>query len=299
MRVCGLIKRAPALTAAAAWPVGVAAARLVLLLMPFAIAPRPANAGVLYEVAVRPLDQSNLSLGAATVAAVVTQYFVDAGQVRVGGPTAKSVYLFKDQTMYVIDNTARAVHVLRHATLSQVAAHYADAVKQLEDAAATASADRRAAAEQKAADMKAVSDRLRQPVPRDYRVTVRFESVDGHACRIWEEREAGAKRLELCVAPTASVPGGAEMLGGMKTLSQFRQGSNFALGVDFGLSEWWPDIARLAGVPLLVREYKYDTVISEVMLSGMRQEPARPALSDLPDGYPLQDGPDYVQWYMR
>jgi hypothetical protein len=207
--------------------------------------------------------------------------------------------LFKDRTMTVIDNTSRSVHVLRHATLSQVAAHYADAVKQLEVAAAAAPPEQRAAAEQKAADMKAASDRLREPVPRDYRVTVRFESVDGHACRIWEERESGAKRLELCVAPVASVPGGAEILAGLKTLSQFRQGSNFALGVDFGLDEWWPDIARLGGVPLLVREYKYDSVVSEVMVSALRPGVAHAAAMDLPVGYPVEDGPDYTQWYMR
>jgi hypothetical protein len=258
-----------------------------------------ANAGVLYEVAVRPLDQTNMTLGAPTTAPVVTQYFVDDGNVRVGGPNAKMVYLFKDRTMYVIDNTSRSVHVLRHATLSLVSAHYGEAVKQLEDAAVAAPAEQRAAAEQKAADMKAASDRLREPVPRDYRVTVRFESVDGHACRIWEEREGGAKRLELCVAPAASVPGGAEILAGLKTLSQFRQGSNFGFGVDFGLSEWWPDIARLGGVPLLVREYKYDSVVSEVMLSAIRAGVTRAAAMDLPDGYPVQDGPDYTQWYMR
>jgi hypothetical protein len=263
------------------------------------VIPAMGNAGVVYDVAVRPLDQTNLALNAPSAAPVVTQYFVDDGNVRVGGPDAKSVYLFKDQTMYVIDHTARAVHVLRHATLSQVSAHYADAVKQLEAAAAVAAPEQRGAAEQKAADMKAVSDRLRQPVPRDYRVTARFESVDGHACRIWEEREGGAKHLELCVAPAAAVLGGAEILGAIKTLSQFRQGSNFALGVDFGLSEWWPDIARLGGVPLLVREYKYDSVVSEVMLSPLREGVPREKLLDLPDGYPVQDGPDYTQWYMR
>jgi hypothetical protein len=147
--------------------------------------------------------------------------------------------------------------------------------------------------------MKAVSDRLLQPVPRDYRITTRFESADGRACRIWEERENGTKRLELCVAPPASVQGGADIMGGMKTLSQFRQGSNFAFGVDFGLSEWWPDIARLGGVPLLIREYKYDSVVSEILLTAIRQGVPKASLLDLPDGYQVQDGPDYAQWYLR
>ena len=273
--------------------------RLVLALL---LCPVLANAGVLYDVAVRPVDQSELALSspnAPPVTPVVTQYFVEGGKVRAGGPKAKTAYVFKDGTMYVIDNTSRVVHVLRHATLSQLAAHYTEAVKQLRDAVASAAPDDRAEAERKANDMQVVSDRIRQPVAREFRVTVRFESVDGHACRIWEEREREAKRLELCVAPPASVPGGTEILSGMKTLSQFRQGSNFALGVDFGLSQWWPDIDTLGGIPLLIREYKYDSEIAEVMLSGMRQGVPNTGQFEMPEGYQSQDGPDYAQWYVR
>ena len=269
------------------------------LLCALLVVPGLAGAGVLYDVEVRPLDQTNMALRAPTAAPAITQYFSNEGQVRVGGPKAKMVYLFKDGIMYAIDNSSRTVHVLKHATLSQVSAHYTDAVKQLEAAAAGASADERAEAQRKAADMKAVSDRLLQPVPRDYRVTTRFESADGRACRIWEERANGTKRLELCVAPPASVQGGADIMDGMKTLSQFRQGSNFALGVDFGLSEWWPDIARLGGIPLLIREYKYDSVVSEILLTAIRQGVPKASLLDLPDGYQVQDGPDYAQWYLR
>ena len=268
---------------------------IALLLIPVL-----ATASVTYDVAVRAIDQSNIGLAAPGVPApVVTQYFVEEGKVRVGGPNAKSVFVFKDRAMYVIDNPARSVHVLKHATLSQVAAHYDDIVKQLEFAAANTPPDQRAGAEKKAADMKLVSDRLRQLVLRQYRVTVRFESVDGRACRIWEEREGGAKHMELCVAPVASVPGGAEILNGMKTLSQFRQGSNFAFGVDFGISEWWSDFASLGGVPLLIREYKFDSLISEFMLTGMRQGAPSASLMEIPDGYQVQEGPDYAQWYLR
>jgi hypothetical protein len=273
--------------------------RLVFALL---LTPLLVNAGVVYDVAIRPVDQSNIALVSPTapnIAPIVTRYYTEDGKVRVGGTNAKTVYVFKDRTMYVIDNTARSVHVLKHATLSQLAAHYADSVKQLEDAAASASPENRAEAERKATDMKEVSDRMRQTVLHEYRVTVRFESVDGHACRIWEERERDAKRLELCVAPVVSVPGGAEILSAMKTLSQFRQGSNFALGIDFGLSEWWPDIATLGGVPILIREYKYDSEISEVMLSAMRQGVTGATQFDMPDGYQVQEGPDYTQWYMR
>ena len=261
-----------------------------------------ANAGVVYDVAVRSIDQSNMALvspSAPMPTAAVSQYFVEDGHVRVGGANAKTVYVFKDRTITVIDNTSRSAHVLKHATLSLVAAHYADAVKQLEDAAANAPPDDRAEAQRKAADMKLVSERLRQAVPRQYRVTIRFESVDGHSCRIWEERENDAKRMELCVAAAAALPGGAEILKGLKTLSQFRQGSSLALGVDFGLSEWWPDFASLGGVPLLIRELKFDTVISEVTLTAIREGVPSASLLEVPEGYPVQDGPEYTQWYSR
>lgn len=263
------------------------------------LSPALASAGVVYEVAIRPVDQSNIALASPPSAAVVTQYFVEEGKVRVGGPNAKTIYLFKDRTMYVVDGISRKVHVLKRATLSQLAEHYADAVKQLQDAAANAPPQDRAEAERKANDMQEVSERMRQPVPHDYRVTARFESVEGHACRIWEEYERDAKRLELCMASPASLPGGAEILNGLKTLSQFRQGSDFAFGIAFGLTDWWPDFAMLGGVPLLIREYKYDSQISEAMLSNMR--PGTPAGNrfDLPVGYEMQEGPDYTQWYVR
>ncbi len=266
------------------------------------LAPGIAGAGVGYEFAIRAVDQSDIALvsrDGPVAPAVVTQYFVEGGKVRVGGPQAKTVYLFTDRTMYVVDNGSRTVHVLKRATVTQAAAHYADALKQLQDAASRASSEDRPEAQRRAADMKVVSDRVGQPVPRQYRVTARFESVDGKACRIWEMREGEAKRLELCVAAAATVPGGVEILNGMKTLSQFRQGANFALGVEFGLAEWWPDIAALGGVPLLIREYKYQSEISEVLLSGMRLAVPDTGQFDLPAGYQTQDGPDYVQWLVR
>lgn len=264
--------------------------------------PMLAAAGVEYDLAIRPVDLSNLNVAnpnSPPPGAIVTRYSVQDGKVRVGGPNAKTFYLFDDRTMDVIDTAARTVHVLTHATLGQVAAHYDDAVKQLESAAATASPDARAGAEQKAADMRAASNRLLQRVVRDFSVTARFESVDGRACRIWEEHERDAKRMELCVAPVGTVPGGADILNGMKTLSRFRQGADFAFGVELGLSEWWPDFSALGGIPLLVREYKYDSVVSEVMITSMRPQALSASTFAIPEGYRVQQGPDYTTWYVR
>jgi hypothetical protein len=265
------------------------------------LVPLAAAAGVEYDVNIRPVDQSNLSIAARDPLATVikTPVFVQDGKVRMGGPAAKRIYLFKGRTMTVIDVAAATAHVLEHATLSQVSAHYAEALRHLDEVAASAAPQDRAEAEQKARDAKAANDRLMQDFTRDYRVTARVESVDGRPCRIWEEWEHEAKRLELCVAKPAAVPGGAEILEGLKTMSQFREGSSFAFGIDFGLAEWWADIARLGGVPLLIREFKFDALTLEVSLADVRVGTLDAGLMDIPSGYQVQQGPDYARWYVR
>ncbi len=260
------------------------------------VCPVIADAGVAYDLGVQEVDQSNMAAASPLPAAPVTRYFVDGGRVRAGAAGAKTVYLFKDQTVYVVDEASRSVHVMKHATLSQVVAHYADAVRQLEDAAAAAPPAERAAAERKAADLKQASARLLESTPRVYAMTVRFESVDGRSCRIWEERENDEKRLELCVAPAAAVPGGADILEGMHVLSAFRQGGKWALGVDFGLSDWWPDIVHLGGVPLKIREFKYDSLIREATLTSIHPGSPSASLWALPEGYKVDEGAQYSEW---
>jgi hypothetical protein len=51
-------------------------------------------------------------------APTVAHYFVERGVVRVGAADAPRVLLFKDGTIYIIDNPSKSVHVLRNATLA-------------------------------------------------------------------------------------------------------------------------------------------------------------------------------------
>jgi len=259
--------------------------------------PVVAQAGVAYDLAVQRIDRSSLaspSAAAPESAPILTRYFVDDGKVRVGASGARTAYLLEAGTVYAIDEASHSIRVMKHATSSQVAAHYVETVRQLQEAAAAAPPEERAEAERKASDMKAASDRLLKSVPREYAMTVRFESVEGHPCRIWEEREAGAKRLELCVAPTAAVPGGTDILGGMKVMSAFRQGGRWALGVDFGPLDWWPDIVHLGGVPLLVREFEFDSLIRESTLVSIRPGAQNASLWALPEAYRTEESPGYA-----
>jgi hypothetical protein len=113
--------------------------------------------------------------------------------------------------------------------------------------------------------------------------------VDGHRCRIWEEREGGTKHLELCVAPVTAVPGGADILHGMMTLSRYWRGSTFALGVEYGPVPWWSGIQTLGGVPLLIREFKDGKALTEITLTAIQVDVPGAAHFDIPDGYPVQE----------
>src|ERR1700733_14073908 len=116
---------------------------MLRLLFSLALISGVAHAGVVY-------DLSNRSLTTSPSASVVAHYFVQDDKVRVAAADAKMVFIFKDQTIYVIDNTARSVSAEKYATLEQVAARIAHALKKLQDAAASAPADQRSRLEQAA-----------------------------------------------------------------------------------------------------------------------------------------------------
>jgi len=261
--------------------------------------PLPAHAGVSWQMTVESVDASNLAPVSVTdpsAKPVTRDYFVDHGQVRVGGDSLS--YLFKGSTMYVIDARQRTVHVLKSATIAAFAAHYASAVQQLEQAAAAAPPQSADGLKSKADAMRAIEQRLTQAAPRDFRVTVRFENVDGHACRIWEERENGEKRLEFCVAAAGGIAGGAEILSGLQTLSQFREGAQFAFGVDLGVAPWWTDIDALGGIPLVIRVFDVDSLTSQIELRSIKAGVAVEQRFSLPADFAVQDGPEFMTWYV-
>jgi hypothetical protein len=82
----------------------------------------------------------------------------------------------------------------------------------------------------------------------------------------------------------------------MRVLSAFRQGGKWALGVDFGLSDWWPDIVHLGGVPLKIRVFKYDSLTREVTLTSIHPDNPGASLWDVPEGYKVEEGPQYSEW---
>ncbi len=247
-----------------------------------ALYPFCAGAGASYVVTHRSMAGPGSSVSGA-------QYFVQDGKVRAGGSDSPTVYLFRDSKVYVIDNSSRSIQVVTSGLVGQAADKMDERASLLADSAAKLPPEKRAVIEKMAADMKALNDSRRLPVPRDYRRTDRSEAVDGRACRIWEAYEWNAKRFEFCVAPTAAVLGGLDILRGIQVLSRYWQGSIFGLGVKLGNGEWWNGIAELQGLPILGREFKDGTAVSQTELSSIHAGIQAESLFDLPTGYPSTD----------
>lgn len=139
--------------------------------------------------------------------------------------------------------------------------------------------------------IKDVNQTRWQDVPRDFRVTTRSETAAVGPCRVWEEFEQGSKRLESCIAPTAAVPGGAEILRGMRILSAYLHGSALAFGVDFGAADVWPSIEALGGLPVTIREFNDGAAVSEMKMTAAREASESAKFLEVPPDYQRKEGP--------
>ena len=218
---------------------------------------------------------------------LTSRHFVQDGEVRIELPQNNAV-IFNEQSMYIIDYTAKTMRV--QAPRDQTVAKRIDQISQMRAKAQTSPPEQQAKLEQVAQVLDEMRTSVYRTVQREYAATAKTDMVDGHRCNIWTETEEGAKRLELCVAAIASVPGGDQILAGMKTLSRYAVfGSLQALGVGFGHSEWWAGIEKLNGLPVLIREFQDGRLISETTITNVHQNvPAGPQL-DIPKNYPTPE----------
>lgn len=220
-----------------------------------------------------------------------SNYSVEGDRIRIEASDGKTVFIFRDESTYVIDAATHSAQVMRRATLAESARQLDDSEKRLEEYAEKAPPDQRATADQALAMSKDITARYHHPVLRDYRKTDRTESSEGRSCRVWEAWEHDAKWLEFCVVPTATVPGGAEALAAMKSLSRYLHGGVFAVGVEFGPVPQWSDVEALAGVPVIVREFAHDQIVHEIHLMKFRAQALESSVFEVPPDYPLQGGP--------
>jgi hypothetical protein len=132
-----------------------------------------------------------------------------------------------------------------------------------------------------------------QPPKRRAQATARSEKVGGRSCRVWEMYEGTTRDEELCVVPPGSLPGGDEFYAVMKNMAAMMEGMVKALGSFGGGGDYFRDMERIDGIPILSRDFSNGRATDETRMSVVRKETVPPAAFEVPKGFKkLAMGPD-------
>lgn len=173
-----------------------------------------ANAGVFYETSSRDLP-------AADAKPVLTRVYAQDGRLRQEeGEGWDSVAIITAQTLITIKTSARSYHLMDQKALTRVGAQ--------ERANHEKNVAQRGRLPTNVRDMLDRVDEDTQRAlamekqPLDYRATNRHEILAGFSCSIWEYYWKGNKEAEYCIAPPASIPGGAEWMAALASGSPWQ-----------------------------------------------------------------------------
>jgi hypothetical protein len=192
----------------------------------------------------------------------VVRVYVQGNLVR--REKGQTVLLLTDQTMFLIDNAHRTYYSL---ALEKVRKRIA-------------------------AQMQASGSVVRPGAPPlDYFETNKSESVEGRECRLWEGMGNGYRRLELCVAPSETITGGDQILGGLRAMDRFFAGGGDLQPTPLGSVSWWSGIDRFSGLPILIRYFTRKGESAEITFTGLREETFPDDLFRVPEGYQLKQAP--------
>lgn len=188
--------------------------------------------------------------------------------------------ILTDKAMLVLDHDERTYTVMDDAAMRKIGGQMAQARAQMDAQMAKLPPEQRAMMQRAMAGMSGGSA---PAVPRtQYRRTTRSESAAGVPCKVWEGFEGATKTEEVCIAPASAVPGGNELLEGMKKLGQ--RISKMTQSMGFGgnaMQAVWNELNALGGLPIIQRDYEGAKVTSTSTLKAVRSE-AVPATSFAP-----------------
>ena len=216
----------------------------------------------------------------------VNEMRVQGGNLRADTNDAderRSVIL-TDKTMYVLDHNDRTYAVMDEATMRRLGGQMAQARQQMEAQMAKLPPEQRAMMQRAMAGMQGQG--AAQAPRTEYRRTARGEAAAGIACKVWEGYEAGKKTEEVCVAAASSIPGGAEMLAGMKKMGERMSKIMQSMGGSgIAVQQMWNELSTLNGVPIIQRDFEGGRVTSTSTLKAALSETVPAASFAPPAGY--------------
>ncbi len=231
------------------------------------------------------LESTRISLQDPKAAPQVAKIWVDGNRLRTQTDADGHYAIFKDDALYVVDPAKKSYMVLDRATLAQLSERMAGLRAQLQSRLAALPPDQRAQIEKM---MGPAAGTGTPPAAQSVQQTSRTDAAAGISCTVWDVNEAGVKVRELCVAPVAAVPGGADLMALMKTfvaaIKQMTSSFGTLAGNDL-LSQAWSNFTAMDGVPLVTRTFAGGVATAESKLTSIRSESIPSSTFEVPADY--------------
>ena len=174
-----------------------------------------AQAGVFME-----LSDQDVASGKLTPR---NRVYLQQGLMRVETADGHRVALFRDNSMFILEPATKSYRVMDKATLDQLAGKANDAMAAMQARMANLSPEQRAVMERAMQGLGAKMPGSAAPSSHalDAEDTGTSGSAAGRSCHLWNVIRDGKPTEQLCVVPTASLPGLGEVQESLKAAAGF------------------------------------------------------------------------------
>jgi hypothetical protein len=192
-------------------------------------------------------------------------------------PADRSLVIFADEKLYVIDDRARAYRVMDRTSLLAI------------EAARAAEAERIGAADAQQSARRAARRTVARPQPK-LADTGRTDTVGEWTCRTWHESVQGRLVAQHCVVPLAKLEGGQDLAAALKSFSAFWR----TVASDYpGLQDTGGRLAlayeQMKGVPVRTKTYVGGKPQEIATITTARADALGAAMFQVPPGYEQQN----------
>jgi hypothetical protein len=233
--------------------------------------------------------------------------YAQQGMLRADSTDGHTVVLFKDNSMFLLDSSAKTYRVLDKAAMDQMAGKMNDVMSQMQEKMAAMPPEQRAA-------MERAMQSMGQSMPGaaaaskahvyDAIDTGAAGSAGGRSCHMWNATRDGKPTEQLCVAPESSLPGTAEVMTAIRSAASFNQqfmdamqarggaAASLASGSGGIMAQHLNVMQKIGGVPVATRHFDSSTGAldsTESVMTQWQQRNIDATQFEVPAGYTRKD----------
>lgn len=214
-----------------------------------------------------------------------TTTYAQAGQMRVEPGTNDGFLIFKNDTLYSINNKDKNYLVMDRATMKKMIDQINPMMKQMQEQLAKMPPEQRAQMERM---MGKKIPGMGPASVQEVRKTARTGKIGGYSCNYVEVAEDGVVANELCVVAPAALKGGDELMNAALKMSalvhDMLQGMD-APWLKQSVDRQVENYGKIGGVPVLSRYYTDGKAVNETTIKSIRTQALPASTFEVPAGY--------------